>query len=328
MLVLAALLLVTIDFRSDDDGLLGRVRAGVTTILAPIQEGLVTVVRPIGDAAGSVTDLFTASSRNAELEERVDELEARERSMIDLERENAELRDLLDLRERTELDTITARTIALGSSSFEWTMTIDVGRDDGVERDMPVIEADGLVGRVVAVTDSAAQVLLAIDPNFAAAARLATSAETGIVDGRGGDPMLWSPLDSEVELEGGDQLVTSSYDDGGGVYPAGIPIGEVAAAGTSADQLRREVEIRPFVDFTDLDHVMVVRDAPSQPLPTLEGAPQADFEPPDGPATIDPEDGDGGGDRGDDDGDGDGDDGDGDGDDGDGDGDGDDGDGA
>jgi rod shape-determining protein MreC len=288
VLVLSAIVLVTVDFRAGDGGALHRLRGVATAVFQPIQDGVATIVRPFGDAAGGVSDVFRTRAENQRLRSENEQLRERRRSTVDLERENEELRGLLAVRDRGQLETIAARTVALGPSNFEWTITIDVGSDDGVERDMPVINGDGLVGRVIQVTSGASRVLLTIDPNFGAAARVSRTGETGTIDGRGGEPLLFRPLDPEVDLEIGDEIVTSTYQ--GGVFPGGIRIGTVSVIDEADNRLSREVQVQPFVDFTRLHHVLVVVNAPVEELPDLEGAPDVDFSPPDVEPTVDPED--------------------------------------
>ena len=293
LLIVSALVLVTVDFRASEeegDGALDRVRGVVTTVFRPIQDGLTTLVRPLGDAASSVTEVFSLRSENERLRAQVESLSERHRSVDDLERENAELRELLAIGDRGQLETVTARTVALGPSYFEWTVTIDVGTDDGVRRGMPVINGDGLVGRVFQTTPSASRVLLAIDPNFFAASRIVEVGEVGNLNGRGGDPMLFNPIEPEAEIEVGDELVTSSYD--GGSFPGGIPVGLVADVDATATGLTQEVQIRPFVNFTRLDHVLVVVQEPIEEIPPLDEVDEDEddvFERPDVEATLDPE---------------------------------------
>jgi rod shape-determining protein MreC len=155
------------------------VRGVATAVLRPIQDGVDRSWSGPSPTVPAPSPTSFASAENRELRERVAVLEERRGSFEDLERENAELRDLLAIADRTELDTVTARVVALAPSNFEWTITIDVGTDDGVERGMPVIDGDGLVGRVIQVTPSASRVLLAIDPSFSAAARSAPRARSG-----------------------------------------------------------------------------------------------------------------------------------------------------
>lgn len=297
VLLFIALLLITMDVRAGDDGLLDRLRGAATGVLQPAQDGISTLVRPLGSAFDGVGELFSLRSDNEALRARVDELRERRRVVSDLERENEELRGLLEIQERLDFDTVAARTVALAPSSFEWTITIDVGSDDGVERDMPVVAGAGLVGRVIQVTPSASRVLLAIDPNFSATARAGPTGEIGSVSGRGGDPMLLQPLEPAAEIDVGDEIVTSSF--AGGVFPGGIPIGVVADAGDPTARLTRSIAVLPYVDFTRLHHVLVVLSAPVDAVPPLEGTPDIPFEPPplpdDGrpPGSDDGSDGDG-----------------------------------
>lgn len=330
VLVLTTLVMVTVDFRSGgaggSDGPLGRLRDGVTVVFGPVQDGLATLVRPIGDAVGTVGDLFELRAENARLRARLDELTDRRRSFDDLARENDQLREMLAMRDREDYESVVARTVALGPSNFEWTIIIDAGADDGLARDMVVLNGDGLVGKVIQVTPRASRVLLAIDPNFAAAARIGGNGETGTVDGRGGQPMLFNPLENpEAQIEAGDEVVTSSYSSG--VFPPGIPIGEVEDPGDPGSRLAREVTVRPFVDFTRLDHVLVILNSPVPDVPPLDDdglefvpprsspgpspsptgspapgpSPTEGQDPPDQPEDLAPEqtgDGDGGGDGG------------------------------
>lgn len=287
LLVAAAIALVTIDFRSGEDGGLDRLRGVTTAVLRPIQDGIGVLARPFSEGAGAVADLFTIRSDNRELQARVAELEERRRVFDDLERENAELRDLLAIADRTELDTVAARVIALAPSNFEWTITIDVGSNDGLERGMPVVDGDGLVGRVIQVTPDASRVLLAIDPSFSAAARSARNGEVGVIDGRGGDPMAFRLLDPAAEVAVGEAVTTSSYQ--GGAFPAGIPIGTVSQVTEGGSLLSREVQVNPYVDFTRLHHVLVIFSTAVDDIPPFEGSEGLDFRRPPVPPLLEPE---------------------------------------
>ena len=287
VLVLAALALVTVDFRTGEEGPLDRLRGGLTAVLRPVQDGLAVLVRPIGDAARDASELLRIRGENERLRAELEVLRERRRSAADLERENEELRALLEVRDRGGFDTIAATTVALAPSNFEWTITIDAGSEDGVERNMPVINADGLVGRVIQVTPRAARVLLAIDPNFSAAARIARNGEIGPIDGRGGGPMVFRPFDPDAEVVPGDEIVTAPYR--GGVFPGGIPIGTVASVPDSPSPLVTEVEVLPFVEFARLDTVLVVVNAPIEPIPPLSEAPESELELPGPPPARNPQ---------------------------------------
>lgn len=281
VLVLVALVLVTVDFRTDGkdgQGPLGWARGALSSVLGPVQEGLATIVRPIGNAVETFSDVFELRAENERLRARLQALEARRVSYDDVARQNDELRALLDLQSAGDMESVAARVIDLGSSNFDWTITLDVGSNDGVERDMVVINGDGLVGRVIQVTNSHARVLLAIDPNFGAPGRVARNAEAGPITGAGGKPLVFAPFDPEADIEAGDEIVTSQYSNSS--FPSGIPIGTVEEPGSPGGLLTRQVTVRPFVDFSRLDVVLVVLENPDRPIFPDRLPPDLPFNPP------------------------------------------------
>lgn len=258
VLVLSALILVTVDFRSDGregEGPLGQLRAGASVVFGPIQNGLSTIMRPVANSLGNVRGLFDARSENVQLRAQLERLQERRLSYEDVLRENEQLRQLLDIQQRSTLDTVAAQVIASGPSNFEWTITLDVGTNDGVQRNMPVITGDGLVGRIIQTTSNTSRVLLAVDPSFQVAAGHARTGEIGTLQGNGGDPMIFRPLNPEAQVSVGDGIVTSLYS--GGVFPAGIPIGTVESD-EATGFLTRSIQVRPWVNFTRLQTVLVV----------------------------------------------------------------------
>lgn len=290
-LVASAIVLVTLDVRDvgrdDAEGVVASARSLATRALRPFQSGVSAIVDGLGRTVDGVGDLRDVRRRNAELEAEVAELSERRRSVADLERENTELRSLLGLRDRLELDTVAARTVGLSPSTFEWLITIDVGSEHGVERGMPVIDGVGLVGRVYQVTPRASRVLLLIDPTFSVVARGANDGVIGLLGGRGGDPLLFRPLDPRGVLAVGSELVTASYD--GGRFPSGIPIGVVSEIGPEDSRLSRDLRVRPYVDFSRLNHVLVVLTRPVDPVPDLEGTSEVPFvRPPGAPGLFPP----------------------------------------
>lgn len=279
VLTLAALAFVTVDARAGEESPLERVRDGVHTVFGPLQDGLAGVLRPVTLATDTVTDFFRVRAENARLRAALEEEQQRTRSVADVARENDELRELLgahdELTARSEeFDVLTARVIALAPSNFEWTVTINVGERDGVERGMTVVNGDGMIGRIVHVGPTASRVLLAIDRTFSAAVRIARTGEQGYLEGRGTNPLRFTLLDPEADVEEGDEVITSTYDNA--VFPDGLPIGEVSDAAPPSGLLTREIEVLPYVDFTRLSHVLVILRSPppaplAEPMETDEG---------------------------------------------------------
>ena len=168
------------------------------------------------------------------------------------------LRQLLELRERAELDTTAAEVIAAGASPEFRTVTIDKGSADGLAADMAVISPAGVVGRVILPSPRASKVQLLIDRNAAAGALIERTRVQGVVVGLGADGLRMEYVPGTADVKPGDLVVTSGID---GIYPKGFVIGtiETVERGTGA---YHEITVRPAVDFSRLEEVLVVLTPP------------------------------------------------------------------
>jgi len=256
LLLSTALVLVTIDFRSHGEGPLESVGRGIMAVIGPLQDAVSHALRPVGNFFAGFTQVPGLKAEVARLERENSLLEQREHQVADIARENEELRQTLGLGRRLDLATTTVRVTGVGPSNFEHTVFIDHGSADGIRKDMPVVAGAGLVGRVVETAPRSARVLLLIDPSSAVAARLSGNGETGLITGSGGGLLPFDLFDPEAKVALTDEVVTSGYQ--GGVYPPGIPVGTVSKMDPPSGSLSRRVWIRPFVDFTSLDYLLVV----------------------------------------------------------------------
>jgi rod shape-determining protein MreC len=256
LLLSAAIVLVTIDFRTQGQGPLDAIGRALMTVVGPLQDGVSRALRPVGNFLAGFTQVPSLKAQIERLQEQNATLEQRERQVADIARENEDLRKLLGLGQRLDLRTTTVRVTGVGPSSFEHTVFVDAGSAQGIRKDMPVIAGAGLVGRVVSVSAHASRVLLLVDPSSAVAARIASNGETGLVSGTGGTELTFDLFDPEAAVAIGDEVITSGYQ--GGVYPAGIPIGVVASLEARNGSLSRRVHVKPYVDFTSLDHLLIV----------------------------------------------------------------------
>jgi rod shape-determining protein MreC len=142
-------------------------------------------------------------------------------------------------------------------------VTIDRGASDGVRRMMPVVTAQGVVGRVHGVTAGTADVLLLVDRNSAVAARVERSRARATVRGLGGPDLcrLDYALRADDLIEG-DALVTSGTD---GVFPRGLPLGKVTHLRRQPYGLYQTAEVAPAVDPAKLEEVLVVTSSEVSP---------------------------------------------------------------
>ncbi|MGQ0679455.1 MAG: rod shape-determining protein MreC [Actinomycetota bacterium] len=265
-LALAALLaatatVVTIDFRENPGGPLNRAQNLAISVVAPLQDGIGQIFRPAGDFLSNLSNLGSLQQDNAKLETDLERLTARQRRIPEILRENARLKELVGIK---EVDwaagpTVPARVIANGPSNHEWTAMLDKGSADGLIEGMAVVSAQGLVGRTLQVAEHYAKVLLLIDPQHSVGTRLSDSGETGVTSGRSLQDLRFEFIDPNVTIEDGETVVTSGYDRG--VYPAGIPIGRVSSVRMDSDGLNQTALVKPAVDFSRMDLVLVMMDS-------------------------------------------------------------------
>lgn len=259
LLILTSFTLITVDYRAGDGTALRGLRTAASTVFGPVQRAVTSVVRPIGNALSTLGDLGGLNDEVKNLRAENADLRNQLHQVDDLRRENDELRRLNGLTTRGGYKTVRCRVVAVGPDNFEWTATVDCGSGDGIKADQTVLNADGLVGKVVEVGPFTSQVLLAIDPEFTVIGRLAAHGTTGPVTGHGLKPMEMQLLEPNAVVSEGEAIVSQGVQ--GGIV-AGVPIGVVSSVSTARSVLTRTVEVKPFVRFTALDVVAVVVQPP------------------------------------------------------------------
>ena len=181
-----------------------------------------------------------------------------------------DMRALLGLRPHLPWKTTGADVVAGSLSPDFRAITIDKGFGDGIARDMPVINAAGVLGRVAQPAGNTATVQLIIDRSAAAAVRIDRTRTEGIALGNGDGTLRLEYLSATAEIAEGDTVVTAGID---GVYPPGLGVGRVERV-ERVGPAYRQVVIRPFADFSRLETVLVlVAPAPvwAPPLSAPEG---------------------------------------------------------
>ena len=168
------------------------------------------------------------------------------------------LRQLLELRERANLDTAAAEVIAGAASPDFRTVTIDKGSSEGLTTDMAVISPAGVVGRVILPSRRASKVQLLIDRNAAAGALIERTRVQGVVVGAGDGTLTMQYVPGSSDVKTGDLVVTSGID---GIYPKGFVIGTVDHADRGVGAYH-EIVVRPAVNFSRLEEVLVVKTPP------------------------------------------------------------------
>jgi len=264
-LVSISLAVITLDYREGQTGPLAGLGRTALAAMAPLQKAVTTITRPIGDFFSGLVHLPSLQDENQALRRENEALRAAAAADTDVKSQITQLSDLLGLKESLAPTTVPAIVIANGLSNFRYTITIDKGSSDGIAMDQPVVtgsaEAPILVGKVVNVTVDSAEVELIIDRNSAVAGRLAVSHETGLVQGQGDDDLRMSLITPGTEVQGDETVVTQGYEVSGqrGLYPPGLVIGEVSRVIPGTDELQEFVTVRPAIDFSSLEFVLVLQ---------------------------------------------------------------------
>ena len=227
----------------------------------------------IGEARGfwqNYVHLQQIGRENESLKQRVSQLEVALQRERALAQQTRVLQQVLELKQQTPFATTPAFVIAGSASPDFRSMTLDKGTGQGLAADMAVIAPEGIIGRVVLPTPRAAKVQLIIDRNAAAAALVERSRAQGVIVGTGNEHMRLEYVPGTADLKVGDRVVTSGMD---GIYPKGFAIGQIESIERSAGDFTN-VLVRPAVNLSALETVLVVTSPPEAPKPEQAARPE------------------------------------------------------
>ncbi len=223
-------------------------------LVAQVQRLGASVVGGLSAAWYGYVDLRGIRARNAELQRELGRAEIGLQQERALAQRSQELARLLDLKNRTSLETAAAEVLAGSATPAFRTITIGKGAADGLRPDMAVLAPKGVVGRVIVPSAGASKVQLLVDRNAAAGALVERSRAQGVALGQGGPLLRLGFVVDTADVRVGDTIVTSGID---GIYPKGFVIGRVSVVERSGGAYR-DIQIQPAVDFSSLEDVLVV----------------------------------------------------------------------
>jgi rod shape-determining protein MreC len=264
-LVALSLILLTAYFGESAGGGLHSVQRGAMEALAPIQEGANRVVKPFRDLFAWFGSTLDAKDERDKLKKERDSLRQEVTRLQVAGSENEQLRSLLDINSGGGMkayEPVIARVFARSPSTWYSTVEINKGSSDGVRPDQPVINGEGLVGKVKSVSDGNAIVMLLTDQEFGVSAKAARSGEPGSID-----PAVGAPGDLLLELvprgklvKRGERIVTAGTVSTRlrSLFPPGILIGTVHRVDEGDGELDRRIHVRPAADLRRLEYVEVL----------------------------------------------------------------------
>ncbi|WP_017558491.1 rod shape-determining protein MreC [Nocardiopsis baichengensis] len=269
LLVAASIALMVLDGRPGTDPVTAAGRAAAGAAFGPVAGAVSAAARPVADGYRALAAAPGAQERIEELEARnrrlSAELDAAEQDGVRSER----LADLLHLSGLGGYEVVPAQAVTrMGSGGYAETVTLDVGARDGVAPDMTVVDGHGLVGRVIRASHATSTVLLFTDGASSVGARMEGSREIGAVHGKaheldGRAPAVLELMQADARIEEGDRVVTmGSHNDA--PFVPGVPLGTVTRVRDTPGALSRTAELRPAADLGALDVVGVVVAGPAE----------------------------------------------------------------
>jgi rod shape-determining protein MreC len=261
VLLIIAIALITLDFR---DGGASPARNVGADIFGPIERVTHDLTDPVASLFDSITGGSSAQGTIANLQQENAQLRAQLSSAQLSKAAQQQLAQLLEF-DAGGYRIMAANVIAAGGD-YSNTVTLDVGRNDGIKPDETVLNGSGFVGTVTQVSQDTSTVLLADDASSVIGVQMQGSGQIGAVTGTGksmsGSPLLRLALfEANTPLEPGQQVNTYASVGDRPEVP-GVPVGTIASITSSPGSLTQTALVRPFVNFTALGVVGIVVQVP------------------------------------------------------------------
>ena len=243
-------------------GVLAKIEGVLVQATTPLQAGLSGVTRQVGEVGQTIRDLRELRQRNEELEAENARLLLENVRLREIEHEVVLLRDLLNFAQaepsfQLKGARVVSRVIGREPTNLARTITLDVGAEEGIARNMPVVTGRGLVGRVSEVGPGWSRVLLIIDTSSSVNALTQSTRVSGSVQGQpDGTLIMHSILQGDV-VSFGDTVFTSGL---GGNFPRQILIGQIVEVKRKDYELYQSAIVQPTVDFEHLETVLIITD--------------------------------------------------------------------
>lgn len=227
-------------------------------IVMPIQSGFTYIKNKIQGNNDYFTNMDNLKKENNELKQKNNEMSEKLRQLEMIESENKTLKEYLNLSDQyKQYRTVPAYIINKDISNYSKIFVINAGSKSGIEKNMTVIAAEGLVGHVISVTDDTAKVQTILDSSNVVSATLENSGDTvacrGMIENR---KLKATYVSTTTTLTQGEKIYSSGM---GGIYPKGIYIGTIKEIVDTKNITDRYFMIETAVDFENLETVLVIK---------------------------------------------------------------------
>ncbi|MBO0911803.1 MAG: rod shape-determining protein MreC [Acidobacteria bacterium] len=246
------------------------VRVWVVSAITPFEKAIVSVKTGAADIWHSYFYLRGVRQENRQLKERLEQLQLEQVRLEQDANQAHRLQALLGFKEQFIAKTLAAQVIGSSGSGQSRTVYIDKGSHDGIQPDMPVISADGVVGRVITVYKNTAQVLLLNDHESGAGSIIERSRVLGVTQGKATGELVIDKVMPDEDVQPGDKVLTSGGDL---IFPKGLLIGTVARIQKGPEFL--EIRVKPAAALSRLEEVLVILKKEERPPAASAGQQRA-----------------------------------------------------
>ncbi len=222
--------------------------------LAPFERALVWIESGTGNIFHNYIYLRGVRAENRQLKEQIEQMRLEQVRLSEDAGQARRLQSLLGFKEQFVAKTVAAQVIGTSGSDFSRVITIDKGESSGIRRDMAVMTADGIVGKVLMVYPSVAQVLLISDQTSGVGVILGNTRLQGVLAGTVNGEVTLNGIMSDEQVPVGENVLTSGGDQ---IFPKGLPVGTVTKVGAGKD-LFLNIRIKPAADLSKLEEVLVL----------------------------------------------------------------------
>jgi rod shape-determining protein MreC len=211
---------------------------------------------PFYSIAGRVGELYNVHQVNKALNEKVTRLSLENIQLQEESKENQRLRQMLGFESESSYQLIPAEVVSTEPGRFPLSIWINLGEKDGIKKGMPVINMDGLIGRVSEVLMRKSVVQLLYHPNCRVPALDSRSRVQGIVRSKGGIRLNLDNIPIEEDVKPGDEIYSSGL---GEIFPEGLKIGQVYRVSPERDSVFKVITLKPAVNFARLEELFIIK---------------------------------------------------------------------
>ena len=258
VIITLVILIILVIFSNTNSENMSIIENVANIIISPIENGLTYLKNKIHGNDKFFEDINDLKKENQELKQKNSELELALREYEIVKNENQQLKQELNLAEKyPDFTTIPGTVISRDISNYSKTISINVGRKNGIQENMTVIADEGLVGHIISVTENTAKVQTIVDSSSATSCLTSSTRDSMVCRGtiENNKNLKASYMETSAQLIQGDSIETSGL---GGIYAKGLHVGKIKKIVEGTNKIDTYAIIETAVDFSKLETVLVI----------------------------------------------------------------------